>query len=75
MEPVTLVIAALAAAGASAAKSIISSYFRRDRAGSHILELVTSDGKKISISASELTRDKIAEITNTRTAAPAARAY
>jgi hypothetical protein len=75
MEPVTLVIAALAAAGASAAKSIISSYFRRDRAGSHILELVTSDGKKISISASELTRDKIAEITNTRTAAPAAGAY
>jgi hypothetical protein len=30
--------------------------------------VVTSDGKKTSISASELTREKIAEITNTGTA-------
>jgi hypothetical protein len=71
MDPVTLVIAALSVAGASAAKFLVGKVFR-SQSGSPTLEVVTADGKKIIIKASQLTREKVEEILHERAASPAA---
>jgi len=54
-------IAALAVAGAAASKYAVGKAFRHLRSDSR-LEVVTVDGRKISMDASALTREKAEEI-------------
>jgi hypothetical protein len=74
MEPVTLLIAALTATGAFLAKSVVGNFFHRSPSGSP-LEIVTADGKKVTIEASSLTREKVEEITKTGSAPHVRAAY
>jgi hypothetical protein len=71
MEPVSLMIAVISALAAASAKPLVGRFFQRFHRPSPILEVVTSTGKRFRIAASELTRDKVAEITNTGSAAGA----
>jgi folylpolyglutamate synthase/dihydropteroate synthase len=68
MNPVSLIIAALSVAGAAASKYAVEKAFQHLRLDSR-LEVVTSDGRKISIDASALTREKAEEILHKSTAA------
>jgi hypothetical protein len=65
------VIAVLSVVGASSAKFLVDKVFGRSRSESPKLEVVTADGKKVSIEASQLTREKVEEILHTRSASPA----
>ena len=67
MEPVSLLIAALATTAAAVAGRVIRTFFR-DRS-SPTLNIKMPDGKEITIGASELTREKLNEIVKTRPAA------
>lgn len=68
MEPINLLIAVISALTAASAKPIVGRLFERFHRASPMLEVVTSTGKRVHIAASELTRDKIDEITNPRSA-------
>jgi hypothetical protein len=71
MEPVSLLIAVVSALAAASAKPLVGRLFERFHRASPMLEVVTSTGKKFRIAASELTADKVAEITNTQSPARA----
>jgi hypothetical protein len=60
MDPLTLGIAALAAVGAFGAKFIVEKAFRPS--ASPKIEVVTSDGEKTTVEASQLTSAKVEEI-------------
>jgi hypothetical protein len=74
MELVTLLIAALTALAAEAARASISAYWSR-LTRSKSLEIVTSDGRKFTINPSELTRERISEITDAKSPRASARAW
>ena len=72
MEPVSLLVVTVTALFASSVKSLVKSAFDRWRGTSpQRLEIVTASGKKITIDASQLTREKVAEITGSSATAHA----
>jgi hypothetical protein len=65
MEPLSLLVVTLSALAASVVKPLIKGLFTRiGGATTHTLEITTAAGKKVTIDASQLTSEKVAEITD-----------
>jgi hypothetical protein len=74
MEPLNLLIVTVTVLAAWAAKPLVKSLFANMKVlNQRTLVITTAAGKKITIDASQLTHEKIAEITGSRPAAHAAR--
>jgi hypothetical protein len=66
MEPLSLLVVAVSALAASVVKPLIKGLFTRMGGGAttRTLEITTAAGKKVTIDASQLTQEKVAEITD-----------
>jgi hypothetical protein len=71
MEPLSALVVAVSAVAAYGTKALVNALFKRFKATPKI-EITTAAGHKITVDASQLTQEKVAEITgassNVRTA-------
>ncbi len=71
MAPLSFIIALLTAVAAFASRRIVKGLVSHtERKTPESLEIATVDGRKITIDASQLTREKVAEIVRTAQRSP-----